>query len=103
MKYKKYYQSEPRFNRVYSRDNLPERSSTKTKNGVYAVNLDECSDIETHWVALYMWNNDITYFDFFGMEHICIGLDLLILCLKEKPLLNLLIFFHQITFKKMII
>ena len=28
----KYYENEPRFNGVYSRDNLPERSSTKTKH-----------------------------------------------------------------------
>ena len=32
----KYYQNEPRFNGVYSRDNLP-----KIKNGAYVVNLDE--------------------------------------------------------------
>ena len=44
-----YYQNEPRFNGVYSRDNLPERSSTeKTKDGVYVINLDVCSDIGTH-------------------------------------------------------
>ena len=33
----KYYQYEPRFNGVYSRDNLPE----KIKNGGYVINLDE--------------------------------------------------------------
>ena len=50
----KYYQNEPRFNGVCSRDNLPEHSSTKTKDGADVIILDEYSDIETHWVALYV-------------------------------------------------
>ena len=57
----KYYQNKPRFNGVYSRDNL----SVKIKDEVYIINLDEYSDIGTHWVALYVQNNDITYFDSF--------------------------------------
>ena len=61
----KYYQYEPRFNGVYSRDNLPE-----IKDGGYVINLDEYSDIGTHWVALYVNNNSVTYFDSFGVEHI---------------------------------
>ena len=60
----KYYQNEPRFNGVYSRDNLPE-----IKDRAYVINLDEYSDIGTHWVALYV-NNDVTYFDSVGVEHI---------------------------------
>ena len=32
--------------------------------------LDGYSDIGTHRVALYVKNNDITYFDSFGAEHI---------------------------------
>ena len=66
----KYYQNEPRFNGVYCRDNLPECSSAKIKNGAYVINLDEYSDIGTHWVALYVYNNNVTYFDSFGLEHI---------------------------------
>ena len=58
------YQNEPRFNGVYSRDNLQ-----KIKDGAYIINLDEYSDIGTHWVALYVQNNDVTYFDSFGVEH----------------------------------
>ena len=61
----KYYQNEPTFNGVYSRDNL-----TQLKDGAYLINLDECSDIGTHWVALYVNNDDVTYFDSFGVEHI---------------------------------
>ena len=38
--------------------------------GVYIINLDEYSDIGTHWVALYVQNNNVTYFDSFGVEHI---------------------------------
>ena len=33
------------------------------------INLDEYSDIGTYWVALYVQNNDATYFDSFGVEH----------------------------------
>ena len=62
----KYYKNESRFNGLYSRDNLP----NKIKNGPYVTNLDEYSDISTHWVALYVKNNDITYFDSLGVEHI---------------------------------
>ena len=48
-KIQKYYQNEPRFNGVYSRDNLP-----KIKDGVYVINLNEYSNIGTHWIALYV-------------------------------------------------
>ena len=34
------------------------------------MNLDEYSDIGTHWIALYTKNNDVTRFDSFGVEHI---------------------------------
>ena len=70
----KYYQNdaqrsskdEPKFNGVYSRDNLP----NKTKDGAYIINLDEYSDIGTHCVALYVQINNVIYFDSFGVEHI---------------------------------
>ena len=69
----KYYQNEPRFNGVSSKDNLP-----KIKHGAYVINLDEYPGIGTHWVALFVGgaspkdvnNNNVTYFDFFGVEHI---------------------------------
>ena len=61
----KYYQNESRFNGAYSRDNLQ-----KITNGAYIINFDEYSDIVTHWVALYVQNNDVIYFDSFGVEHI---------------------------------
>ena len=58
----KYYQNKPRFNGVHSRDNL-----TEIKDGAYVINLDEYTDIGTHWVALYVRNNDVSYFDSFGV------------------------------------
>ena len=54
----KSYRNEPRFDGVYSRDNLP-----TIKDGAYVINLDDDFDIGTHWIALYMLNNDNTYFD----------------------------------------
>ena len=49
-----YYQNEPRFNGVFSRDNLPNMIK---KNGAYVVNL-------------YANNKTVTYFDSFGVQHI---------------------------------
>ena len=70
-----YYRNEPRFNRVFSKDNLPNTIRPKglgssVKNGAYVVNLDEYHDIGTPWVALYVNNKTVTYFDSFGVEHI---------------------------------
>ena len=61
-----YYQNEPRFNGVFNRDYL----GSTVKNGAYVINLDEYHDIGTHWVALYVNNKTIIYFDSFGVEHI---------------------------------
>ena len=110
----KNYENESRFNGVYSGDNLP----NKIKDGAYVINLDEHSDIGTHWIAFYVKDNDITYFDSFGVEYIPKEIkafiknknikvnifriqaydskyvdiflsDLLILCLKVKAWLNM--------------
>ena len=45
----KYYENEPRFNGVFSRDNLHK----KIKDGAYVINLDEHKDAGTHWIALF--------------------------------------------------
>ena len=123
-----YYQNEPRFIGVYSRDNLPD----KIKDGAYVVDLDEYSDIGTHWIALYINNKTVTYFDSFGIEHIskevkefvsnkniianifriqaydsvmcgyfCIGFIDYIFKVKAQE--TILIFFHPITLKRMMI
>ena len=61
----KYYQKEPKFNGVCSRNNLP-----KTKDWAYVINYDECKSIGTHWIALYIHANNVVYFDNFGIENI---------------------------------
>ena len=61
-----YYQNEPRFNGVYSRDNLRD----KIKYGAYVINPDEYSDIGTHSIALYVNNKTVIYFDIFWVEYI---------------------------------
>ena len=42
----------------------------KIKDGANIINLDEYSDIGTHWIALHVNNDDVTYFVSFGVEHI---------------------------------
>ena len=51
-----YYQIEPRFIGVYSRDNLH-----SIKDGCYIINLYEHSDTGTHWIALYVNNKNVAY------------------------------------------
>ena len=62
---RKYYLNKPKFNGVYSINNL-----LKIKDGEYAINLDEYKSIETHWIALYVNGNNVTYFGSFEVEHI---------------------------------
>ena len=62
----KYYENEPRFIGVYSRDDLPK----EIKDGAYVINLDEHDDIGTHWIALFCKTNEIVNFDSFGVEHV---------------------------------
>ena len=48
----------------------PKGLGPAVKNDAYVINLDEYHDIGTHWVALYVNNKIVTYFDSFGVEHI---------------------------------
>ena len=57
-----YYQSEPKFNGIYSRNNLH-----RIKDGAYVKNLGEYKSIGNHWIALYFNDSDGTYFDSFGI------------------------------------
>ena len=61
-----YYKNEPRFNGVYSRNDLP----NKIKNRAYVINLDEYRNTGTHWVSLFVKPKYTVYFDSFGVEHI---------------------------------
>ena len=50
----KYYQNKPKFNGVYSRNNLSD---------IYVINLDEYESMRTLWIALYVNGNDTSYFE----------------------------------------
>ena len=62
----KYYKDEPRFNGVYSRNNLPK----KIKDGTYVINLYEYADVGTHWIDLFCNRSEFVCFDSFGVEHV---------------------------------
>ena len=61
-----YYINEPRFNGVYSRNNLPKT----IKKGAYVIHLDKYENMGTHWVVLFVKTNEAIYFDSFGIKHI---------------------------------
>ena len=62
----KYYENEPKFNGVFSRDNMPK----KIKDGGYVIKLDEYKDVGTHWIASFCKRSETAYFDSFGVEHV---------------------------------
>ena len=63
-KIQKNYENDPKFNAAYSRNNL-----SKIKDGTYIINLDEYESIGTCWIALYVNDNNVTYFNGLGLEH----------------------------------
>ena len=65
-KIRKYYQNEPRFNGVFSRNSLAET----IKNETYVINLDGHANVGTHWIALFCNRNEIFYFKSFDVEHV---------------------------------
>ena len=81
----KYYKNEPRFNSVFSRNNL----SKKIEDGAYIINPDEYENVGTHCIALFCKNNEIVYFDS------------LVLNIFLKKLKNLLKNFLEIKIKKL--
>ena len=62
----KYYQNEPRFNGVFSRNSLPK----KINDWAYVINLDEYADVGTHWIDLFCNRNEIVYFNSYVVEHV---------------------------------
>ena len=62
----KYYQHEPIFNGVFSRDNLPK----EIKDGAFIINLDEYADVGTYWITLFCNGSEIVHFNSFGVEHV---------------------------------
>ena len=61
----KYYQNEPRFNGVYSRNNL-----SKIKDQTHIMNIDVFESIGIHQIAFYVNAENVTYFDSFAVEYI---------------------------------
>ena len=59
------YQNKPRFNGIYSRDKLD-----KEKDEIYALNLDKYKSGGTHWIAVYVNDDKLTYHNSFGVEYI---------------------------------
>ena len=55
-----------KFNGVFSRENFPK----KIKDGEYVINLDECKDVGTNWIALFCKKSEIGYFNSFGLEYV---------------------------------
>ena len=64
MKYKNIIK-EPKFNGVYSKDNL-----YKIKDEVYVVNLADYESVGTNWIELYVNGEKVVYFDSFWVEYI---------------------------------
>ena len=64
-KIQKYCKNAPKFNGVYSRNNL-----CKIMDGSYIINFDEYYSIGTHWIGLYVKTENVIYFDSFVVDHI---------------------------------
>ena len=62
----KYYQIEPRFNGVFSRNNLPK----KIKDRAYVLNIDQYVAVGTHQDSLFCNGNKFVYYDSFGVGHV---------------------------------
>ena len=65
-----YYNYKLRFDGAFLRNNL-----SRTRNGVYVINLDNEKSKRTHWVLLLIDINTIVYFDSFGIEYIEIEIE----------------------------
>ena len=57
-----YYKYKPRFNCVFSRNDLP-----RIKDGEYVIDLDDENNKVTHWNSLFVDRNTAVYFDSFGI------------------------------------
>ena len=65
IKIAKYLNYEPRFNGVFSRDNLP-----RINDGANVINLDDKQSKGKHWVLLFISRHMAVYLDSFGIEYI---------------------------------
>ena len=60
-----YFKYKPRFNDVFSRNNLP-----RIKDEPYVKSLNDKNCTGTHWVSLFIHKKVAIYFDSFGTEYI---------------------------------
>ena len=60
-----YFNYEPRFHGVFSRNNL-----LRIKDGAYVTNADHKNSKGIHCVSLFIDSNLVIYFDSFGTEYI---------------------------------
>ena len=67
-KTQKYYQNEAIVHVFYSGNNL-----TKMQGWAYVIDLDDYQSLGTHWIALYVNEDCVTYCGSFGVEHILKG------------------------------
>ena len=58
------------FEKTISRSKYQSGPKTHAQNQYLNHLIDDYFDIRTHWVALYALNNNVTYFDSFGVKHI---------------------------------
>ena len=58
IKITKYFSYKPRFNCVFSTNNLP-----RIRDGAYDINLSDRKSKGTHWVSLFVDRNTPGYFD----------------------------------------
>ena len=59
-----YFNNEPVFNGVFSRNSLPRTDRA------YVINFDDKNSKGTHWDSLFIHKNVTIYFDSFGIEYI---------------------------------
>ena len=59
-----YFKNVKGFNGVFSRNNLP-----KLKNGAYVIHIDHSKNTGTHWILIFLKNNEVIYFDSFAGEY----------------------------------
>ena len=59
-----YFNDEPRFNGVFSRNNLP-----RIKDGAHVTNLDDEKSKVTQWFSLFSDINTAVFVDFFEAEY----------------------------------
>ena len=61
----KNYENQPKFNVIYSRNNL-----STTKDRTYIINFEEYKSLGTHWRALLVNGDNVINFDSFRVEYI---------------------------------